>query len=94
MPSALRSKFFSSSVDPQEGSSSSVSEVGTTEMHSQDPERYSFHNGDSKHQVQNDVTVDQATEETPNENAQAGVTQAEAITLSWTKSSMIATYAL
>jgi hypothetical protein len=93
MPSALRRKFFSSSVDPQEGSSSSASEHGTTEMHLQDPERYGIQ-GDSKHHAQEDVTADKASEEIPNEDAQAGVTQAEAITLSWTKSSMIATYAL
>ncbi|CAD0091800.1 unnamed protein product [Aureobasidium vineae] len=92
MPSALRRKFFSSSIDPQEGSSSSASEIGTTEMHLHDPERYGSH-GDSKH-AQDEVTADQASEEVPNEDAQAGVTQAEAITLSWTKSSMIATYAL
>jgi hypothetical protein len=93
MPSALRRKFFSSSVDPQEDSTSSASEVGTNEMRLQDPERYGPH-GDSKHQVQNDVTADEASEDVPNEDAQDGVTQAEAITLSWTKSSMIATYAL
>ncbi|KAH0360060.1 putative MFS siderophore transporter MirB-like protein, partial [Aureobasidium melanogenum] len=94
MPSALRRKFFASSIDPQEGSSTSASttEFGTAEMHVQDPERYAPH-GDSKH-AQNEVTADQASEEVPNEDAQAGVTQAEAITLSWTKSSMIATYAL
>ena len=61
-------------------------------MHVQDPERYAPH-GESKH-AQDEVTADQASEEVPNEDAQAGVTQAEAITLSWTKSSMIATYAL
>lgn len=94
MPSALRRKFFSSSVDPQEGSSSSASpsEFGTAEMHLQDPERYAPR-GDDKH-AQDQVTADLASEEVPNEDAQAGVTQAEAITLSWTKSSMIATYAL
>jgi hypothetical protein len=93
MPSALRRKFFSSSVHPQEGSSSSASEVGNSEMHLQDPERYGTH-GDSKHHVQDEVTADKDSEEVPNEDAQAGVTQAEAITLSWTKSSMIATYVL
>ncbi|TIA42362.1 endoglucanase B [Aureobasidium pullulans] len=92
MPSALRRKFFSSN-DPQEGSSSSASDVGTTEMHLQDPERYGAQ-GDSKHPQNEVIDQDQSSEDVPNEAAQDGVTQAEAITLSWNKTSMIATYAL
>jgi hypothetical protein len=90
MPSALRRKFFQSS---EASSSASNSETGVAETNLQDPERYAAHT-DSKHTVDNDVTDQSASEDFPNEEAQAGVTQAEAITLTWTKSSMIATYVL
>ena len=86
MPSAFRRKLFSSE-DPAEGSSSTASDAGVTEMNVQDPERYPS-------KTANEEVTDQSSEEVPNEAAQDGVTEAEAITLTWNKWSMIATYVL
>lgn len=77
-----------SSGDPAEGSSSSASEIGVNEMDVQDREHYTSKGA-------NEVVTDQvASEEVPNDQAQSGVTQAEAITLSWNKTSMYSTYFL
>jgi len=61
-------------------------------MGTHEPGRYASH---EYPKVPQDMVDDRIpSEELPNEEAQAGVTQAEAITLTWTKSSMFATYAL
>lgn len=86
MPSAMRKKFFrSTTADPVEGSSSSSAFDG-------DAAGMAVHQ-DSKGPTQ---VVDQpaSEEQLPNEEAQAGVTQAEAITLTWTKSSLAIAYIL
>lgn len=77
-----------SSNDPAEGSSSTASDTGVTEMNVQDPERYSSKTANEE------VTDRASSEEVPNEAAQDGVTEAEAITLTWNKWSMAATYFL
>lgn len=57
-------------------------------MNVQDPERYSSKTANEE------VTDRASSEEVPNEAAQDGVTEAEAITLTWNKWSMAATYFL
>ena len=49
---------------------------------------------DSKEPVQSEESLNRVSEEAPSENVQNGVRQAEAITITWSKKSLITAYSL
>ena len=90
MPSALRRKFFRTDTDHvQEGTSDSVmADLPASE-------RPSERTDDLETKAPAETVGEPSdSETTPNEQAQDGVTNAEAITLTWTKKSLAVTYIL